>query len=75
MKTNAEKTKAVRVSCQTSTLQIMIDQKQTENVEYFNYMGSIITNDARRTREINPVLPRQKQHSARGKILSPASWT
>jgi hypothetical protein len=30
----------------------MIDQKQLENVEYFNYLGSIITNDARCTHEI-----------------------
>jgi hypothetical protein len=30
----------------------MIDQKQLENVEYFNYLGSVITNDARCTREI-----------------------
>jgi hypothetical protein len=31
----------------------MIDQKQLENVDYFNYLGSLITNDARCTREIN----------------------
>jgi hypothetical protein len=30
----------------------MIDQKQLENVEYFNYLGSMITNYARCTREI-----------------------
>jgi hypothetical protein len=30
----------------------MIDQKQLGNVVYFNYLGSIITNDARCTREI-----------------------
>jgi hypothetical protein len=30
----------------------MIDQKQLENVEYFNYLGSMITNDARCTLEI-----------------------
>jgi hypothetical protein len=29
----------------------MIDQKELDNVEYFNYLGSI-TNDARCTREI-----------------------
>ena len=29
-----------------------IDQKQLENVEYFSYVGSAITNDARCTREI-----------------------
>jgi hypothetical protein len=30
----------------------MIDQKQLENVEYFSYLGSMITNDARCTCEI-----------------------
>jgi hypothetical protein len=30
----------------------MIDQKQRENVEYFNYVSSIVTIDARCTREI-----------------------
>jgi hypothetical protein len=30
----------------------MIDQKQRENVEYFDYLGNLITNDARCTREI-----------------------
>ena len=29
-----------------------LDQKQVENVEYFNYSGSITTNDARHPREI-----------------------
>jgi hypothetical protein len=28
------------------------DQKQLQNVEYFNCLGSILTNDARSTREI-----------------------
>jgi hypothetical protein len=30
----------------------MIDQEQPENVEYFNYLGNMVTNDARCTREI-----------------------
>jgi hypothetical protein len=30
----------------------MLDQNQLENVEYFNYLGSMITNEARCTREI-----------------------
>jgi hypothetical protein len=33
-------------------MKIMIDQKQLENVEYCNYLGSMITNDVRCTREI-----------------------
>ena len=30
----------------------MTDQKQLENVEYFNYLHSMITGDAKCTREI-----------------------
>jgi hypothetical protein len=30
----------------------MIHEKQLENVEYFNYLGSMITNDSRCTREM-----------------------
>jgi hypothetical protein len=35
-----------------SAISNMIEQKEQENVEYFSYMYSMITNDARRTREI-----------------------
>lgn len=41
------KTKAMTISTQPSSTQIMIDQKQSENVEYVNYLGSMITKDAR----------------------------
>jgi hypothetical protein len=47
-----EETKVLRISRQPSTLQFMIDQKELENVEYFNYLGSVITNDTRCTRGI-----------------------
>jgi len=33
-------------------IQIMTDQKRLENVQYFNYLGSHIRNDARCTHEI-----------------------
>jgi hypothetical protein len=49
MEMNVEKTKVMRISRQPSAMEIMIDQKQLENVEYFNYLGSMITNDARCT--------------------------
>jgi hypothetical protein len=42
----------MRISRQPATIKIMIDQKQLENVEYFNYLDSMITNDTRCTREI-----------------------
>jgi hypothetical protein len=50
MEMNVEKNKVMRISRQPSPIQIMINQKQLENVEYFNYLGSMITNDASCTR-------------------------
>jgi hypothetical protein len=38
MKVNVEKPKVMRISRQPSPIQIMIDQKQLENVGYFNYV-------------------------------------
>jgi hypothetical protein len=37
----------MRISREPSPLQVMIDQKQLENVEYLNCLGSMITGDAR----------------------------
>jgi hypothetical protein len=36
----------MRISRQISPTQTVIDQKQLENVAWFNYLGSLITNDA-----------------------------
>jgi hypothetical protein len=52
MEMNVEKTKVLRISRQPSPVLILIGQKQLENVEYFNYLGSMTTNDGRCTREI-----------------------
>jgi hypothetical protein len=52
MEMNVETTKIMRNSRQPAPMKIMVDQKQLENVEYFNYLGSMITKDARCTREI-----------------------
>jgi hypothetical protein len=49
---NVEKKKVMKFSRQLSPIQIRIDQKQLEDVEYFNYFGSMITDDARFTLEI-----------------------
>ena len=49
---NVGKIKVMKISREPSTVQIMIDQKQLENVEYLNYLVSMVTNDARRAREI-----------------------
>jgi hypothetical protein len=53
MEVNVEKTKVIRISRQPCPIKIMVDQKQWENMEYFSYLGSIITHDAGCTREIN----------------------
>jgi len=37
----------------------MTDQNQQENVEYFKYLSSVISNDAK----LNPGLPGEKRHS------------
>jgi hypothetical protein len=73
MEINVKKTKTMRISRQPTPLQIKIDEKQVENVEEFSYLGSMITNDARCTREIKARLPWQKQHSTRRRLSSPAN--
>jgi len=45
MEMNVEKTKEMRISIQLSLIQIMLHQKQQENVEYFSYLGNMITSD------------------------------
>jgi hypothetical protein len=52
MEMNAEKTKVMRIPRQPSSIQIMTDQKQLENVEYLNYMSNMITIDVRCIHEI-----------------------
>jgi hypothetical protein len=47
-----EKTRVMRIARQTSPVTSMISQNQLENVECFKYLGSILTNDGRCTREI-----------------------
>jgi len=47
-----KKTKVMRISRQPSPIQIMVDQKQQENVDCFSCVGSLVTNDARCTWEI-----------------------
>jgi hypothetical protein len=67
---NVEKTKVMRISRKPYPIKIMIDQKQLENVEYFNYLGSMITNDAQCTREIKSRIAMAKQHSTRRRLFS-----
>ena len=52
MEMKVEKTKVMRISRQPSPVTISIDQKQLENVKCFKYLGSMVTDDGRRTCEI-----------------------
>jgi hypothetical protein len=52
MEMNVGKTKVMRISWHPSPVQIVTDQKQQKNVEYFNYFSNMVTNDARCTHEI-----------------------
>jgi len=47
MEMNVEKTKIMRISRKPSPVKITLNQKQLEKVEYFKYLGSILTNDGR----------------------------
>jgi hypothetical protein len=52
MEINVEMPKIMRISRQHFPVRFMIDLKQSENVEYFKYVGSLTTNDAKCLREI-----------------------
>jgi hypothetical protein len=47
----------------------MIDQKQPENVEYFNNFGSMVTNDARSTWGIKFRIAKAKAAADKKKTL------
>jgi hypothetical protein len=60
MEMNGEKMKVMRIPRQQSPVQITIDQKQLDNVEYLNYLGSVITSHAKCTRVIKSRIARAK---------------
>ena len=70
METNVKKAKLMRISRRQSPGQIMRNQEQVRNVEYFKYLGIIIINDARYARE-------NKSRIAMGKVafFSRVKWT
>jgi hypothetical protein len=61
----------MRISRHPYPIQIMIHQKQLENVEYFNYLGSMVTNNARCTREIKSRNAMAKAEFNKKKLFSP----
>jgi hypothetical protein len=66
MEMNVEKTKVMRISRQPSPIKIMIEQKQLENVEYFNYLGSMMQGVHVK---LNPELSWQNQYSTRRRLF------
>jgi hypothetical protein len=73
MATNAEKNQVMRISRQPSPVQIMIDQRQQGNVEYFNNLDSLVTNDARCRPDSKPRTAMARAAFIKG-TLSPKHW-
>ena len=69
MEMNVEKTKVMSISRYPSPVTIMIDQKQLENVGCYKYLGSMLTNDGRCTREIKSRIAMAKAAFSKKKIL------
>jgi len=59
-KINVGNTWVRTISKQPSAVQRMMDEEQLENVDYFNYLGSTVTNDGRCTYEIKFRISRTK---------------
>jgi hypothetical protein len=68
MEMNVETTKVMRIS-----RQIMIDQKQLENVEYSSYLGSMMINNVRCTCEIKSRITMAATVFNKLKTISPAN--
>jgi hypothetical protein len=73
MEMNVEKNKVMRISRQSSPVQILIDQKQLENVKYLNCLCSVITKDARCTPEIKMRIAMAKAAFSK-KLPFTANW-
>jgi hypothetical protein len=63
------KTKVMRISRQPSIVHCMMGQKLLENVENLNYLCSMITNDARCTRETKSSIVMEKAAFNKKKTL------
>jgi hypothetical protein len=74
MEMNVEKTKVMRISRQLSPVQIMIYQIHLENVEYFNNVCSMITNDARLAHKIKSRIAIAKAAFNKKEILFTSKW-
>jgi hypothetical protein len=66
---NVEKTKVMKISRQPSSIPIMIDEKPLENVGYLNYLGSMIMDYARITRDVKSRIGTTKSAFSKKKTL------
>jgi hypothetical protein len=64
----------MRILSEPFPLKIMIYQKQLENVEFFKYLGGMLTNDGRCTCEIKSRIAIAIHLTRRGLFLL-AKWT
>ena len=69
-----EKIKVIRILRQPSAIQIFVDLNDGGNVEYFTCLSSMITNDARCTREIKSRIAMAKATFDKKKTYSPCNW-
>jgi hypothetical protein len=69
MEMNVEKIKVMRISRQLFPVKIMIDEKQLENVESFEYLGIILTNYGKCTCEIKCRIAMAKAAFSKKKAL------
>jgi len=69
------KTKVMRISTQPSPAQIMINQNQSENVEYVNYLGSMITKDAICACKVKSSFAMAKAALKKQRAFLPANWS
>ena len=70
-----EKIGLMRISRQQSPVQIMIDRKQPENVEYLKYLCCVITNDTRCTCGIKTRIAMVNVTFSKKKALFTSKWT
>jgi hypothetical protein len=70
MEMTVDKTKVMRFSCEPSPLQVVTGQKKLDNVEYFKCLGSMITNDARCTRDTETRINMEKAFNRRKTLFT-----
>jgi hypothetical protein len=61
MEMDVDKTNTIKISRQSSLMEIMTDYTLLENVEFLNYLASIKTNDGTCAREIRSRIAWQKR--------------